>query len=233
VPRAPRRNGCYDDGGRTIRTRSATNVARTIWPLTLLSNGSFNERAMPSADTEIYAALTCAFGALGIRWYVFGAQAAILYGAVRFTEDVDVTVEIANRSHHVLVDALKLQGFELRVDDESFIEQTRVLPLFHRPTETPVDIVLAGPGIEELFLEGRVEIDVDGIMVPVARAEDIAVMKILSARTKDLEDVVAIIRTQGSSFDDNRVRWLLGLLEQALGQSDLLPIFERYRQRAR
>lgn len=187
---------------------------------------------MVSADVEIYAALTRTLGSLGMRWYLFGAQAAILHGAVRFSEDVDITVDIADRAYGVLIGALKLEGFETRIDDESFIERTRVIPLFHRPTATPVDVVLAGPGIEEIFFEGRLEIKIEGVNVPVARAEDVVVMKILSARAKDLEDVVAILSTQASNFDNNRVKWLLGQLEQALDRSDLLPLFESCQKRA-
>lgn len=107
---------------------------------------------MSSADVDIYSALARAFGSLGVRWYLFGAQAAILHGAVRFTEDVDVTVEIGDRPHRALADALLAEGFELRNDDESFVEQTRVLPIFHRSTNTPVDVVLAGRGIESKAL---------------------------------------------------------------------------------
>jgi hypothetical protein len=47
---------------------------------------------MPSPDVEVYQALLAVFGELGSAWYVFGAQAAILHGALRFTEDIDVTV---------------------------------------------------------------------------------------------------------------------------------------------
>ena len=35
-----------------------------------------------------------AFRDLGVRWYIFGAQAVIAAGAPRLTEDVDVTVEL-------------------------------------------------------------------------------------------------------------------------------------------
>ena len=187
---------------------------------------------MSSADVEIYGALARAFGALHVRWYVFGAQAAILHGAVRFTEDVDVTVEIGDRPHRALADALLAEGFEPRSDDEKFVEQTRVLPIVHRSTNTPVDVVLAGRGIEDLFFEGAIEIAIEGLNVPVARAEDIVVMKILAGRPKDLEDVVAILSAQGDSFEQQRTLWLLGLLEQGLDQSDLLPLFERCRARA-
>jgi hypothetical protein len=187
---------------------------------------------MSFSDVEIYSALARAFGSLSVRWYVFGAQAAILHGAVRFTEDVDVTVEIGDRPHRALADALLAEGFALRNDDDAFVEQTRVLPIFHRATNTPVDVVLAGRGIEELFFDGAIQIAIEGLNVPVARAEDIVVMKILAGRPKDLEDVVAILSAQGPSFDPQRTLWLLGLLEQALDQSDLLPVFERCRARA-
>jgi hypothetical protein len=165
-----------------------------------------------------------------MRWYLFGAQAAILHGAVRFSEDVDITVDIANRTYGALIEAFKLQGFETRIDDESFIERTRVIPLFHKPTDTPVDVVLSGPGIEEIFFEGRIEVEIDkSLKIPVARPEDVVVMKVLSARAKDLDDIVAILGTQSSKFDDNRVRWLLDQLEKALDRSDLLPLFESCR----
>lgn len=199
-----------------------------MWRLSANSN----ERAMTYADIEVYAALKRAFESLGMRWYLFGGQAAILHGAVRFTEDVDITVDIIDRPYSDLIDALKLEGFEMRIEDESFVEQTRVLPILHTLTETPVDVVLAGSGIEAVFFEGRIEIDIGGLTVPVARPEDVVVMKILTARPKDIDDVVKVLRVQAKNFDHGRVQWLLDQLEQALDRSDLLPLFEQCREKA-
>jgi hypothetical protein len=56
-------------------------------------------------------------------------------------------------------------------------------------------------------------------------------MKVLAGRAKDLEDIVAILAAQGSAFDRNRAVELLTLLEQALDQRDLLPMFERMLER--
>ncbi len=49
----------------------------------------------------------------------------------------------------------------------------------------PVDIVLGGPGIEELFLERAEVHDIEGILVPVARAENLVVMKILAGVSEE------------------------------------------------
>jgi hypothetical protein len=47
---------------------------------------------MPSPIAELFADLHEALSALRVRWYLFGAQAALLYGAARLTADVDVTI---------------------------------------------------------------------------------------------------------------------------------------------
>jgi len=180
--------------------------------------------ASPLAD--LLADLHRALSALGLRWYLFGAQAAILHGVARLTADVDVTVEAGTVPNAVLVDQLAAAGFDLRVPDaEGFVERTRVLPLVHRRSRLPLDVVLAGPGLEELFLARVEERRIGDLRVPVACAEDLVAMKILAGRFKDFDDVAAILRVR--SPDAERVRSTLRLLEQALDRRDLLPEFER------
>ena len=50
-------------------------------------------------------------------------------------------------------------------------------------------------------------------------------MKVLAGRGKDLDDVQALLASGDADLVE--VRDLLGQLEQALGQSDLLPRLER------
>lgn len=187
---------------------------------------------MRSLFDDTLAALTPALQRLGIKWYLFGAQAAFLYGVRRLTADIDVTVHLGDHTTQELVLGLKAAGFRLRVEDDDFIDRTRVLPLVHASTGTALDIVLAGPGLEELFLERAVTHDIGGVRIPVARAEDVVTMKILAGRPKDFDDVYAILKVGGSDLDLDLVRTTLTLLEQALDQSDLMPAFERVLDRA-
>ncbi len=181
---------------------------------------------MPSPVADLLEALSGALEGLDVGWYLFGAQAAVLHGAARLTIDVDVTVQLGEIRSEQLAEALTAAGFDLTFSDPAFIQQTRVLAGSHPPTGLGVDVVLGGPGLEQMFLD-RAEIhEVEGIPVPVARATDVIVMKILAARPKDHEDVVSILVAQPDlPLDD--VRKTLGLLEEALGQSDLVPAFER------
>jgi hypothetical protein len=182
---------------------------------------------VPSPFADILAALARAFEHAGLRWYLFGAQAAIIHGAARLTADVDVTTHLDGAPPQVLVSALEHAGFMLRVPDPEFVAQTRVLPVTHVPSGIPADIVLAGPGIEELFLARAKVFEVDGVRVPVASAEDIVVMKLLAGRAKDVDDVVAILAAHPDDLDLDLVRSTLRMLEEALDQTDLLPALEQ------
>jgi hypothetical protein len=86
------------------------------------------------------------------------------------------------------------------VKDEGFVRTTRVLPLLHRGSGFPADVVLGGPGLEEAFLQRANTRVVHGLRVPVASAEDLIVMKVLAGRRKDEEDVVAIVSAQGKKL---------------------------------
>jgi hypothetical protein len=87
------------------------------------------------------------------RWYVFGAQAVIAYGVPRLSADVDVTLQLVPDAPDRFVRDMDAAGFALRVDDPEFVRRTRVLPFVHRATAMPLDVVLAGSGLEDEFLD--------------------------------------------------------------------------------
>jgi hypothetical protein len=181
-----------------------------------------------SPVVELLAALSAVLRQFGARWYLFGAQAVAIWGRPRMSADVDVTVAIDLDRVHDLVRSMAGHGFGLRVrtDVDEFVARTRVLPFLHAATRLPLDLVLAGPGLEEEFLGRAQDVDLGGIRVPVLSAEDLVITKILAGRPKDLEDVAGILNERRASLDLARIRAILRLLEEALGQSDLTPVFE-------
>jgi predicted nucleotidyltransferase len=182
---------------------------------------------------ELLRAAAAAFDRLGAGWFVFGAQAAILHGAARLTADVDITVALGTRSLEELLAALEEQGFASRGEKPiDFARRTRVLPVVHGGTGFPVDVVVAGPGLEERFLERREQRMLDGVCVPLVRAEDLIAMKLLAGRAKDIEDVVAVIAAQHDRLDLSMIRETLALLEQGLDRSDLEPMLDEVLRRA-
>jgi hypothetical protein len=188
---------------------------------------------MRSPVADLLADLAGGLGEAGVDWYLFGARAAILHGVARLTADVDVTVRLPeSTSSGSLVAVLERHGFRPRVTDADFIARTRVIPFVHVATTLPLDVVLAGPGLEERFFERATVRRVEGVRVPVASAEDLVVMKVLASRPKDLDDVTAIAAAYGEALDVTYVRRMLRLIEEALAQGDLLPAFEQALERS-
>lgn len=172
-----------------------------------------------------------------IRWYLFGAQAVLVWGRPRTTADIDVTAQVPLDELRGFVAAMQRAGFQLRVgtsdDFPEVVARTRVLPLVHVASGIPVDLVVAGPGLEEQFLERAIDIDVGGVRVPVISPEDLIAAKVLANRGKDLEDVRGILQERAASLDLERIRHTLSVIENALGRGDLTPVLDRELARAR
>ncbi len=177
------------------------------------------------AAVELLASAAPALSRWG-RWFVFGAQAMIVYGVPRLSADVDVTLALSPDAPEPFARDMETAGFALRVDDPEFVRRTRVMPFVHRSTGMPLDVVLAASGLEDEFLDRAVPADIGGVTVPLIDATDLMIAKVLAARPKDLDDARALWRIRGRTLDANRIRHTLALLEDALGQSDLASTFE-------
>lgn len=179
-----------------------------------------------SPVVEVLAAAAEAFRRSESRWYLFGAQAVAIWGQPRMSADVDITAAVS-APYQEFVHTMKEAGFDLRVEDwQGLAERTRVIPFLHRAQQLPLDIVIAGPGLEEEFLERAVPVRLPGVTIPVITPEDLVITKILAGRPKDIDDVRGILRERRSTLDVERVRAVLHALEQALSRSDLLPELE-------
>jgi predicted nucleotidyltransferase len=209
----------------------ATESAKKTSPRT--SASSKRSIASRPAAVALLADFAAAMRRRRLDWYVFGAQAAVAYGRPRMTADVDVTVAIEQLGTLTLVDELSRAGFDLRVAlGEDFLRDARLLPLVHRSTAMPVDVVLAGSSLHLEFLARRRLVDVGGVRVPMISPEDLIVTKVLAGRPKDMEDVRGVLLEQ-PRLDLERVRELLGELEVALGDDQLIRRFERLIRRPR
>lgn len=176
---------------------------------------------------ELLRSLTRVMSEQDLRWYLFGAQAAIIWGSPRLSADVDVTATVELDATGSFIQAMERHGFDNLCDDPDYVARTRVLPFVHRRTRMPLDVVLAGPGLEEDFLARAVPVNIRDLTIPVISPEDLIVTKVLAGRPKDIEDVRGVIRERRAAIDAERVRTVLRLIERALDRSDLLSVFEK------
>jgi hypothetical protein len=179
-----------------------------------------------SPNAELLAALAAVLRRRRLRWFVFGAQAVAVHGRPRMSEDVDVTVVVDGARVPALVAALERAGFAPRVKDIAPFVARAVVPLVHRRSKVPLDLVVAASGLERDFAARAVPTDLGGVRVPVIAPGDLVVAKIVAGRSKDLEDVASILDAQGPALDVRHVRSLLGELDDALGDTSYLARFD-------
>jgi hypothetical protein len=155
----------------------------------------------------------------------------VAYGVPRLSADVDITLRLTPDSPERFVEDMRAAGFELRVDDPEFVRRSRVLPFVHIASGMPLDVVLAGSGLEDEFLARVRFLDIEGLRVPTIDPGDLIIAKVLAGRPKDLGDARGLWRARGEELDAARIESILKLLEEALGQSDLTPAFDAIRRR--
>ena len=177
------------------------------------------------AAVELLATLSAVLARAGARWYVCGAQAVCVYGRPRMTADVDVTVETFDPLR--LMRDLVKSGFRSAIRGvKDVLDAASVIPLVHEDTKLPLDLAIAGHGIERDFLARAKLVDVGGIKVPVIAAGDLVVAKMIAGRSKDLEDVQGIL-VGIRAPELARAAKLLAEVQAALERKDLVPALDK------
>jgi hypothetical protein len=140
------------------------------------------ERALLSATVDLSEA--------GRRFALVGGLAVSVRAEVRFTRDVDLAVVVSNDSEaEALVFELKSKGCRpvARVEHDTQRRLATARVLSKRGVK--VDLLFASSGIEQEIVErsGLVHLSVVGDL-PVARAEELLAMKVLSMTDQRLQD---------------------------------------------
>ena len=164
---------------------------------------------------------------------IVGGVAASILGRPRLTEDVDVLVLLDREDWSSFLAAGQGFGFVPRVDDAlGFAEESRVLLVLHRPSGTPIDVVLGALALEEEIVRGAARIEIAGVAISLPTPESIVVMKAIAQRSRDVADIEGILDTC-DHLDIDWIRARLTEFDRALGRTDLLAEFERIVARAR
>jgi predicted nucleotidyltransferase len=137
-----------------------------------------------------------------IRYALIGGLAASIRGEPRVTADVDLVIAADLDRALRLVAVLKDGKFEpLFAQVEEVVQQALILPLRHRTTRVKVDLAIGLSGFERQLIERAADVEIDGLRIPVATAEDLLIMKALAARPRDDQDAIGLIIAQGENLD--------------------------------
>jgi hypothetical protein len=142
-----------------------------------------------------------------------GGLAVSIRGEVRFTRDVDVAISVArDQEVESLVRDLASARYQVLAVVEQEAQRRVATVRLRSPTGAVVDLLCASSGIEAEVVERATEIAIDGVgSVPVARAEELLALKVLSMtdeRPQDRMDAASLLSVN-PELDRAEVRDLL------------------------
>jgi hypothetical protein len=118
-----------------------------------------------------------------------------------------------------LLASLEGSSFKPLFDDVAdLVRHAFVLPVRHRVTNVRVDLALGLSGFEQQAVGRAESLDLAGVTVSVASAEDLLIMKVLAGRPQDDQDVRGLVIAQGERLDWEYCLHLAAELSEALGQ---------------
>ncbi|MCA8951059.1 MAG: hypothetical protein KDE27_16255 [Planctomycetes bacterium] len=162
---------------------------------------------------------------LGVAFFVGGSVASTMHGEIRTTQDVDLVVELEESHIGPFVAALRAAFY---VDEEAVLDAVRrrgSCNLIHLETAFKVDLfVRRERPFSRSEMQRRERIDVGGLRLPIATAEDSVLTKLewfeKGGRVSDRQwrDVLGVIKGRGADLDAAYLeRW-----SAELGVRDLL-----------
>jgi hypothetical protein len=170
--------------------------------------------------SEVLRRITTALEQAGIAYMLTGSLAGSFHGAPRSTQDVDIVIEASSKQLRKFVESLP--ETEYYADLEAALEAHRRESLFNVidvATGWKIDLIIrkSRPFSQAEFAR-RQSVDVQGLSVFVASAEDVILAKLEWSKRaqsqRQLEDVVDLLKFRGEKLD-------LGYLEKWISELDL------------
>lgn len=152
----------------------------------------------------------------GVAFALVGGLAVSVRSEVRFTRDVDLAVVVSNDTEmEALVHHLATFGYRSVAIVEHEARKRLATARLESPSGILVDLLAASCGIESEVVARAALVPIDGAgEIPVARAEELVAMKVLSMnehRIQDRLDAINLVLTN-PSLQLSSVRELLALI---------------------
>lgn len=156
-----------------------------------------------------------------VEGVIIGGLAASLLGRPRYTDDIDLLILNLDNRLPEFIEELKRFGIYPRIEDvEDFAKDSRTLLMRHESTGINIDISMGILPFEREAVSRRIikqALDTD-IFLPTP--DDLIIMKSISERSKDLEDIKAVV-IRNSTLDRERILQTVREFADALDKEEI------------
>ncbi len=163
---------------------------------------------------------------LSLPYMLIGGLAVSAWGEARATLDVDLSLWVEPGQLATVVGALSERLKALPANPLKFAVETRVLPMLSS-FGMRLDFVFASLAAERDLIERAQAKKLGGRSVKVATVEDLIWMKLISERSKDVDDARRLIRRHRRTIDRGYLEPKLRELSEAFAHQDILEVFSQ------
>jgi hypothetical protein len=151
----------------------------------------------------------------------------IAHGVSRTTRDIDVTVAGGPAAIDQALATLGRYGIVPRIEGAAqFAAEAGVLLLVHDASGVEIDLSLASLAFEEEALAAAERLRLAGMLVTVARPEDLVIYKAAAWRPQDRQDIERLVALHGPRMNLDRVRALAHEIFEVLEAPDRRDEFD-------
>lgn len=124
-----------------------------------------------------------------VKFLVLGGYALAFHGHPRYTKDLDIWLEASSENARRIIQALADFGFAgLGVSKDDFLVEGQIVQLGYPPNR--IDLINSPDGIDfDECYKARIEIDLNGLIIPIIDLENFRKNKKAAGRAQDLADL--------------------------------------------
>lgn len=146
-----------------------------------MSDVTVVEQALAAAATDL--------ASTGQQFALVGGLAVSVRAEIRFTRDVDFAVSVRDDSEaEAVVYSLRSRGYRAIASVEHETRERLATVRLLSPRAVKVDLLFASSGIESEIVSRAVVVELPAGAIPIARAEELLAMKVLSMTDERLQD---------------------------------------------
>ena len=151
---------------------------------------------------DVFNKLEVAAKESDVKVVIMGGLAVSIYAQPRATLDIDGIIELDERYIDNFLTAAEKRGFSW--DKEVPIKRIKGLPfitLYYPDGKVYVDLFLAKGDFQENVIRRSRAVDVEGVKLDLISPEDLILVKLISDRPKDTDDVREILLESSDDLD--------------------------------
>ena len=167
---------------------------------------------------QVFQRITAALDQAGIAYMLSGSFASAYYGAPRSTQDIDLVIAATPAQLRAFVQSLPSDEYYADLDAALAAHKRQSLfNVIDLATGWKIDLVIRkSRAFSQEEFRGRQLVNLQGLPLYVARAEDVVVSKLewskLAQSQRHIEDVAGILRIRWESLDRSYLeKWIVEL----------------------